>query len=212
MRLAKAVSESMHSLIKEIRALAQSALHYTKDPYDRQRFERLIDISSELFTELSDSDLASVERFFIPEVGYATPKVDLRACVFRDEKVMLVRERSDGLWALPGGFADQNESPIEGITREVKEESGFDIVVDALYAIKDRDRNPYQPKYPVSIYKMFFTGSVVGGGPETNIEVSEIDFFSVDSLPPLSEARVLPQDIRDGCKFMKEGGRGCHCD
>ena len=212
MRLLKAVSQSMHSLIKEIRALAQSALQYTKDPYDRERFERLIDISSELYTELSDSDLASVERFFFPEVGYATPKVDLRACVFRGDKVMLVKERSDGLWTLPGGWADQNESPIEGITREVKEESGFDIIIEALYAIKDRDRNPYRPKYPVSIYKMFFTGSVVGGEPEANIEVSEIDFFSVDSLPPLSEARVLPQDIHDGYEFMKEGGRGCYCD
>ncbi|MEM9283755.1 MAG: NUDIX hydrolase [Verrucomicrobiota bacterium] len=202
----------MHSLIKEIRALAQSGLQYTKDPYDRERFDRLIDISLELYAELSDSDLASVERFFIPEVGYATPKVDLRACVFRDEKVLLVKERSDGLWALPGGFADQNESPIEGITREVKEESGFNIVVDSLYAVKDRDRNPYRPKYPVSIYKMFFTGSVVGGGPEANLEVSEIDFFSMDSLPPLSGARVLPQDIRDGYEFMKESGRGCYCD
>lgn len=207
-----AYSIDMHSLIKEIRALAQSALQYTKDPYDRERFERLIDISSELYTELSDSDLASVERFFIPEVGYATPKVDLRACVFRNDKVMLVKERSDGLWSLPGGWADQNESPIEGIIREVKEESGFDIRIDALYAVKDRDRNPYRPKYPVSIYKMFFTGSVLGGEPEANLEVSEIEFFSVDELPALSEARVLGQDIRDGYKFAKEGDRGCHCD
>lgn len=202
----------MHHLIKEIRALAQSALQYTKDPYDRERFERLIEISSELYAELSDSDLASVERFFIPEVGYATPKVDLRACVFRNDKVLLVKERSDGRWTLPGGWADQNESPIEGITREVKEESGFDVSIDALYAVKDRDRNPYRPKYPVSIYKLFFTGSIVGGEPEANIEVSEIDFFAVDELPPLSEARVLKQDIRDGYHFFKVGARGCHCD
>ncbi len=202
----------MHSLIKEIRALAQSALQFTKDPYDRERFERLLDISSELYTELSDSDLEEVERFFIPEVGYATPKVDLRACVFRDDKVMLVKERSDGLWALPGGWADQNESPIEGITREVKEESGYDVTIDALYAVKDRDRNPYKPKYPVSIYKMFFIGSVVAGKPEANMEVSEIEFFSVNDLPPLSEARVLAQDIQDGYEFFKKGTRGIQCD
>ncbi|MEM9016433.1 MAG: NUDIX hydrolase N-terminal domain-containing protein, partial [Verrucomicrobiota bacterium] len=130
----------MRDLVKEIRALAQSGLHYTKDPYDRERFERLIKITSELYTLLSESDLEAIERFFIPETGYATPKVDLRACVFRDEKVMLVRERSDRLWTLPGGWADQNESPSEGIVREVKEESGFDTKIQSLYAVKDRDR------------------------------------------------------------------------
>lgn len=188
----------MHDLIKEIRALAQSGLQYTRDPFDRERFERLIKIASGLYTSLSDTDLETVERFFIPETGYATPKIDLRACVFRDDKVMLVRERSDNLWTLPGGWADQNESPREGIVREVKEESGFDTEIHSLFAVKDRDRNPYKPKYPVSIYKLFFTAAITGGSPEANIEVSEIDFFTEDNLPPLSEARVLAQDIHDG--------------
>ena len=188
----------MHDLIKEIRALAQSGLQYTTDPFDRERFERLIEIASLLFTELSDTDLETVEKFFIPEIGYATPKIDLRACVFQDDKVMLVKERSDGLWTLPGGWADQNESPREGIVREIKEESGFDAEIHSLYAVKDRDRNPYKPKYPVSIYKLFFTASVIGGQPEANLEVSEIDFFDIENLPPLSEARVLAQDIIDG--------------
>ncbi|MFC4990688.1 NUDIX hydrolase [Rubritalea tangerina] len=104
----------MHELIREMRALSQSALQYTKDPYDRERFERLIEISNALYAELSDVDLAGVEKFFFPETGYATPKVDLRACIFRGEEVLLVRERSDGLWTLPGGWADQNESPVRG--------------------------------------------------------------------------------------------------
>lgn len=202
----------MHNLIKEIRVLSQSALQYTKDPFDRERFERLIDISSELYTELSNSDLSAVEKFFIPEFGYATPKVDLRACVIRGDKVMLVKERSDGMWTLPGGWADQNESPTEGIIREVKEESGFDISIDALYAVKDRDRNPYKPKYPVSIYKMFFTGCIDGGEPNTNIEVSDIGFFAMDGIPPLSEARVLEQDILDGYEFAKSNTIKCRCD
>ncbi|HRQ88207.1 MAG TPA: NUDIX hydrolase [Bacteroidia bacterium] len=202
----------MHNLIKEIRALAQSGLRYTKDPFDRERFERLIKIASELYTELSDTDLETVERFFIPEVGYATPKIDLRACVFRDDKVMLVRERSDSLWTLPGGWADQNESPREGIIREIKEESGFDTEIHSLYAVKDRDRNPYKPKYPVSIYKLFFTASITGGQPEINLEITEIDFFKIDDLPQLSEARVLPQDIRDGYQSYKSGGHRCAFD
>ena len=202
----------MHELIKEIRALAQSGLHYTRDPFDRERFERLIQIASELYAILSDSDLEAVERFFIPEKGYATPKIDLRACVFRDDRVMLVRERSDNLWTLPGGWADQNESPREGILREIKEESGFDAEIHTLYAVKDRDRNPYQPKYPVSIYKLFFTATTRGGSAESNLEVSEIDFFTEDDLPPLSEARVLPQDIHDGFQAYRSKERGCTFD
>lgn len=202
----------MHDLVKEIRALSQSGLHYTKDPFDRERFERLIKIASQLYANLSDSDLDAVEKFFIPEKGYATPKVDLRACVFKDSKVMLVRERSDNLWTLPGGWADQNESPCEGILREIKEESGFDTEIHALYAVKDRDRNPYKPKYPVSIYKMFFTASITGGSPQANLEVSEIDFFDEDDLPPLSEERVLAQDIYEGFQAYRNTERKCSFD
>ena len=202
----------MHDHIKEIRALAQSGLQYTKDPFDRERFERLIEIASLIFTELSDADLERVEKFFIPEVGYATPKIDLRACVFQGEKVMLVKERSDNLWTLPGGWADQNESPREGIVREIKEESGFDTEIHSLYAVRDRDRNPYKPKYPVSIYKLFFTASITGGAPEENLEISEIDFFDIDDLPPLSEARVLEQDILDGYQSYKAGEVPCSFD
>ena len=202
----------MHDLIKEIRAIAQSGLHYTKDHFDQERFERLLEITSALYTELSNSDLSSVERFFFPEVGYATPKVDLRACIFRDNKVLLVKERSDGFWTLPGGWADQNEAPTEGVIREVKEESGFDIQVNELYAIKDRDRNPYTPKYPVSIYKLFFTGVIIGGKPKTNVEVSEIGFFPVTSLPPLSQDRILAQDILDGYRSFCNSGKPSYCD
>ncbi len=202
----------MHDLIKEIRALAQSGLEYTTDPFDRERFERLIKIASELYTSLSDTDLETVERFFFPETGYATPKIDLRACVVREDRVMLVRERADNLWTLPGGWADQNESPREGIVREIKEESGFDTKIHSLYAVKDRDRNPYTPKYPVSIYKLFFTATITGGSPEANLEVSEIDFFKEDDLPPLSEARVLAQDIHDGFHAIRGTERACSFD
>ncbi len=167
----------MHELIREIQAIAQTGLHYAQDPYDRQRYTRLREISYLLIRELSTADLSAIEHFFIPEKGYATPKIDLRACIIQAGKVLLVRERSDGKWTLPGGWADQNESPREGIVREVKEESGYDVDIKGLYAIKDRDRHAYTPKYPVSIYKLFFTASIVGGSPRDNVEVSEIDFF-----------------------------------
>jgi ADP-ribose pyrophosphatase YjhB (NUDIX family) len=202
----------LHDLIREIRALAQTGLHYTKDNFDRERFERLLHIGNEMVAALATTDLASVERFFVPENGYATPKVDLRACVVRDGEVLLVKERSDGKWTLPGGWADQNESPLEGIVREVREESGYDIKVKTLYAVKDRDRHPYTPKYPVSLYKLFFTAIVVGGQPRENMEVSEVRFFRPDQLPPLSEARVLAADITEGYRQYTEGGTATYFD
>lgn len=193
----------MHELIREIQALAQTGLEYSKDPYDQERYARLRKISFEMIRQLSDAPISEIERFFLPEAGYATPKVDLRACVIEKESVLLVRERSDGKWTLPGGWADQNESPREGIAREVREESGYDVAVDRLYAVKDRDRHEYTPKYPVSIYKLFFTATIVGGQPSANIEVSEIAFFDIDNLPPLSEGRVLREDILQGYRHHR---------
>ena len=202
----------MHELIREVRALAQTGLHYTRDPFDRERFERLITIANRMVAAFGDADEKAVERFFVPEKGYATPKVDLRACVVRDGEVLLVKEKSDGRWTLPGGWADQNEAPSAGVVREVKEEAGLDIAVKSLYAVKDRDRHPYEPKYPVSIYKLFFTASVVGGEPRPDMEIAEVGFFAPDALPPLSLARVLPEDITAGYAHYTAGSRGTTCD
>lgn len=202
----------MHDLIREIQAIAQTGLRYSTDPFDQERYRRLRKISFELISKLSVVDVSQIERFFIPEMGYATPKVDLRACVIENDRVLLVRERSDGKWALPGGWADQNESPIEGIIREVKEETGYHISQPTLYAIKDRDRHDYVPKYPVSVYKLFFNATKIGGQPKESIEISEIEFFSVDELPQLSEARVLEQDIVQGVFHFKSGSYKVYCD
>ncbi len=202
----------MHELIKEIRAIAQTGIYYTRDPYDQERYERLIAISNLLYSKVSTSNVEEIERFFVPEKGYATPKVDLRACVIKDSRVLLVKERSNGKWTLPGGWADQNESPKEGIVREVLEESGFTIKIVSLYAIKDRDRHPYTPKYPVSLYKLFYTAEVTGGEPRDNLEISSIDFFDVDDLPPLSEDRVLAVDIIDGMNHYRENTGGAYSD
>lgn len=202
----------MYELIREVRALAQTGLHYTKDPYDRERFERLLAIGNQMIAALSGGDAGAVERFFVPETGYATPKVDLRACVVLEGSILLVKEKSDGKWTLPGGWADQNEAPIEGVVRETKEESGLDIAVESLYAVKDRDRHPYEPKYPVSIYKLFFTASVIGGEIQPDIEIDEVGFFAPDDLPPLSTARVLPEDIAAGFAHYSARSKTVSCD
>jgi ADP-ribose pyrophosphatase YjhB (NUDIX family) len=194
----------MLELFQEIQAISQTGLHYAQDPYDVARYSRLREIAFELLAQSAGVSTERVRSFFVPEVGYATPKVDLRACVVHEDRVLLVRERSDGKWTLPGGWADQNESPVAGTVREVKEESGYDVKVESLYAIRHRDRHDYAPRYPVSIYKLFFTASVLGGCPRANTEISEIGFFDPSDLPELSESRVLARDIVDGFCFIKE--------
>ena len=146
----------------------------------------------------SDQETASVEQvrnLYIPESGYPPPKVDLRAGVIRNNKILLVREREDSRWALPGGWADVCETPSEGIVREVLEESGYVVHSPKLVAIKDRDIHPYTPKLPFHVYKMFFLCEFESGTATPNIEISDIEFFALDDLPKLSEGRVLERDI-----------------
>ena len=199
------MSASVRELVRELQALVQTGLHYTQDRYDKQRYQRLRTISFQLMEAMSASSAADFEAFFLPETGYATPKVDLRACVMREGQVLLVQERSDGRWTLPGGWADQNESPSEGIAREVEEESGFTVEVGALYALKDRARHDYEPTYPFSIYKLFFTASIVGGAAQPGQETQDVQFFDPDDLPALSVGRTLPEDILQGCAHHRRG-------
>ena len=133
--------------IQKIRTIAQIGATYSKDPYDLDRFQQLAQISHEMYADISNAPLSNVNSLFLPEQGYATPKVDLRAGVFDDDHILLVRERSDGRWSLPGGWADVLESPSQGIIREVKEESGFDVSAPRLVAIVDRSLHPYHPLY-----------------------------------------------------------------
>ncbi|WP_459782458.1 NUDIX hydrolase, partial [Photobacterium sp. R1] len=126
-------------------AIAQAGKAYSHDLYDLERFDQIADISYQMFAQISGQPLSKVHHLFIPEEGYPTPKVDLRAGVIRDNKILLVKEREDGKWTLPGGWADVCETPSQGIVREVLEESGLVVSQPKLIAIKDRAVHPYQP-------------------------------------------------------------------
>lgn len=181
---------------KKLKAISQAGQTYSKDKFDLERFEQIQQIAFEMFAAISDAPIEKISNLFIPETGYPTPKVDVRAGVIKDNKILLVRERADGCWTLPGGWGDVCETPTQGVIREVLEESGFTVNNPRLIAVKDRDAHPYSPKFPFHIYKMIFLCELVSGSPTTNIEISEIDFFSLDDLPPLSQSRVLPEDIK----------------
>ena len=178
-----------------LQAIAQNGLAFATDAYDRERYEAVRKVAAEMMAAKSDTDTGSVLQLFARESGYATPKVDLRGAVFKDSRILLVREVSDGKWSLPGGWADVNDSPSANIIREITEESGFETRVRKLAAVLDRSRHPHVPVAPYHVYKMFFVCEITGGAPKPNHEIHDVGFFREDAIPELSLARVLPTQI-----------------
>jgi ADP-ribose pyrophosphatase YjhB (NUDIX family) len=180
---------------RRLQALAQNGLAYCKDPYDRQRYEEIRHLAAEIMANGAGlPEAAPLIDLFKNDLGYATPKVDIRAAVFDRERVLLVRERQDGLWTLPGGWADIGDAPSLAAVREVKEESGYEIVVRKLAAVYDRDKHGHPP-IPHHVYKLFFVCDLCGGKAEDSLETSAAEFFSEDKLPPLSTTRVTPAQM-----------------
>ena len=183
-------------IARELSAIAQTGLHFTTDPHDRERYERLRQIACEMMASQSNCSAGEILAWAAQDFGYATPKVDVRAFILEEGKVFLIREDSDqGRWTLPGGWADVNASPKENVIREVFEESGYRVRVDALLAVLDREKQGHTPSFPYHVYKMFFRCSIIGGSPAANAESSECGFFDIDALPELSTSRVLESQI-----------------
>jgi ADP-ribose pyrophosphatase YjhB (NUDIX family) len=179
---------------RELQAIAQTGLTFSQDNYDLDRYRRLRAIAVEMFALGSNTSIERVQGLFDQDLGYPTPKVDVRAAVFRDESILLVREISDGRWTLPGGWADVNQSPKECVEREVREESGYEARAVKLAAVYDRRlHNP--SAHPYSIYKLFFVCELTGGQASPSIETSAVEFFARDRLPELSVARTSVKQI-----------------
>ena len=182
---------------KELQAIAQTGLAYSRDPYDLDRFRQVRALAVRILAAYSSADLRRIEDLFEQQTGYATPKVDVRGAVFRDGRILLVREVQDqGRWTLPGGWADVNEAPAESVVKEIREESGFLTVARKLAAVWDRSRHPHTPPMPFHIYKLFFICDIVGGAAETSLETSEVGFFAEDEIPELSRSRTLETQVR----------------
>lgn len=179
---------------RELRAIAQIGLTFSKDTFDRQRFNRIRELAASLLARGTDEDPRKLLDLFRQDSGYATPKVDVRGAAFHDGRVLLVREISDGGWTLPGGWADVNQSPAECVIREIAEESGFIARAVKLAAVHDyRKRHP--PRNIDSIYKLFFICELTGGSATASDETSEVAFFERHGLPPLSAGRTTAEQI-----------------
>ena len=181
---------------RELQALAQTGGHFATSDYDRERYQRITEIAAEIFARQGDIEASKIRIIFEAQSGYATPKVDVRAAVFRDRKILLVQERSDGLWTLPGGWADVNDSPSEAVEKEVVQESGFTVRTERLLAVFDRAKHPHEPPFPFHIYKMFFLCAIESGEATPSAETASVEFFALDALPPLSLSRITTEQIR----------------
>lgn len=179
---------------REIQAIAQTGLSYARDPHDVERYAQLRAIAARMMAADDGAVATRLESLFVDQAGHATPKVDVRAAVFRDDTILLVQGTDDGAWSLPGGWADPGESPSEAATRETFEESGFQIKVNRLLAVYDRDRHGHPP-LAFHVYKLFFDGQVISGSPAGSLETSAAQFFDEHRLPPLSLTRNLPGQI-----------------
>jgi ADP-ribose pyrophosphatase YjhB (NUDIX family) len=185
-------AEVIREAAMRIAALAANGLTFSTNPFDLDRFEQLRDVAAELFALLTDRPLDELKMELGPEVGYVTPKVEVRgALVDERDRLLMMREAVDGRWSLPGGFADPLDTPSEAVVREVREETGYGVEVMKLIGCWDRDRRGHTPKLPNSIYKLFFLCHATGAQqPPDKLETLEIGWFGIDELPELSAGRV----------------------
>ena len=188
---------------KQLQAVAQNGLTFNQDPYDVERYEAVRQVAAEMMAAGSNAEVSQILEFFAGEEGYATPKVDVRGAIFRDNEILLVKERIDGGWTLPGGWADVCDSPSEAVTREIFEESGFETRVTKLTAIYDRSKHPHRPPFPHHVYKMFFLCEILDGKATRSHETEDVGFFKEDDIPPLSISRVLPKQIARMFEFYR---------
>lgn len=179
---------------RKVQAIAQNGLLFSTDSFDRERYTQLKDLSDSILAAELDIPLGRARALWEKEDGYVTPKVDVRGGVFDGDKVLLVRERSDGRWTLPGGWVDVNDAPSEAVAREIYEESGYRAKATKLAMLVDKNRHPHPPSVH-HIYKLFFLCELTGGAAKTSNETDGVDFFPVHSLPELSVGRALSSQI-----------------
>ncbi|MDT2759378.1 NUDIX hydrolase [Enterococcus xiangfangensis] len=178
----------------ELQALAQAGLAYTKDPFDQERFERIRTIATEMLAVQSPLPILKLRKLFAAEAGYPTPKLDTRAAVFNENKILLVQEKN-GLWSLPGGWVDFDQSIKENTIKETLEETGLQVKPAKVIAIQDRNKHNL-PRYAYSVCKIFVECELLGGDFIENIETIQIDWFTSDNLPPLAEAKNTQKQIK----------------
>lgn len=192
---------------KQIQAIGQTGLTYAVDVYDRERYEALRALSVEILSEYSGVETERVRSLFAEETGYATPKTDVRGVVFQEGKILMVQEKSDGGWTIPGGWADIGLTPSEVAVKEVWEESGFEVRPVRLLAVLDKKRHPHPPS-PFHIYKIFILCEITGGEALEGVETSGVRFVGEDEVSSLelSVQRNTESQLRAVFALVRDPG------
>lgn len=190
---------------QEIYSLSQSGLTYSGNEYDIERYKRLQQITAEMIASQSKLEQEAVLESFTMQAGYITPKVDVRGAVVKDGKILLIQERADDRWAMPGGWADLGNSPKSVAEREVWEESGYSVKAEKVVAVIDANR--IEPFEFYHAYKLIFLCTLLEGEPRTSHETLAVDFFSPDDLPPLSLYRTNEDMIREVFAHLQDPDR-----
>ena len=181
---------------REIQAISQTGLHYAENDYQVQRYSRLSEISAEIISSHVNMENAELIEIFNQQVGYATPRIDVRGAVFQAGKLLMVRERLDGGWTMPGGWVDVGDTPSGAVEREVYEESGFEVKSRKVIGVYDANRSG--PLEIFHAFKIVFLCDILSGEARTSDETSEVEFYSKSELPNiLSGERTRPRHLED---------------
>ena len=196
------------ALARELQALAQNGLTFTENPYDVERYEQLQKAVATMLGHGFSVDPADVQDVFSELRGYVTPQVDVRGAIFRDDTVLMVQEKSDQKWTLPGGFADVNLSSAENVIKEIQEEASVDAAVRKLIGIYDKRKHlPEASRQYRHIYKVFYLCEIIDGEPAPGMETQGADFFPVADLPPLSVGRIAEAQILEAYAHHQDPNR-----
>jgi ADP-ribose pyrophosphatase YjhB (NUDIX family) len=207
-----AIMQAILDYAKRLKAISHVGLSYCTDDYDRERYEELESISLGLVELLTNEPVEKLSLFYSDTKEYVTPKTDIRAVVFNEKReILLVKERADGRWSLPGGWADIGISPKEVAVKEVLEETGLHVEPVRLLAVMDKRLHPHPPALEY-VYKMFIQCWVTGGEWNKAFDILDKGFFAKDNLPPLSLERVLPEQVELMFEYLADPDRATYCD
>ncbi len=181
---------------RQIQAIGQSGLAFTENQYDVERYHQLMDIAADILQEYTEVEKQRIVQDFQWQKGYATPKIDVRGAVVRDNKILMVQERVDGKWCLPGGWADVGDMPAAAAEREVLEESGFNVKAVKVVGVYDANRDG-RPLEFYHAFKIIFLCEIIDGEPTISFETTAVDFFDFENLPPLSSSRTNHRHLND---------------
>lgn len=190
---------------REIFSMSQAGLTYSQNEFDIERYKRLQEITAEMIESQSGLSKESVLESFSMQAGYATPKIDVRGAVVRDNKILLIQERMDGRWAMPGGWADLGNAPASVAEREVWEESGYHVKAEKVVAVIDANR--IEPMEFYHAFKIIFLCTLIGGEPQVSHETMAVDFFDMNDLPPLSLYRTDESMLREVFAHIQDPNR-----